>query len=182
MDKKIRITQNFNIMEFEYPFAEKMNPLLEQEIRDSGDVQNRETLCKCDMTDFVMRTPAFNSFKKYVIECVSKNCPHHTMWDGSWEISNIWGLIYKKGEYAVEHDHYPAIYSFVYYVNCPPGASPLKFHGYSIKPKNGMMTIFPSNLKHWVPKHKINSERVVISGNLNVSTDFIRKHFSNPCH
>ena len=51
MDKKIRINQKFNIMEFEYPFAEKMNPLLEKEIRDSGDVQNRETLCKCDMTD-----------------------------------------------------------------------------------------------------------------------------------
>lgn len=179
MDKKIKISQDFTIMEFEYPFFEKINPLLEKEIRECGDVQNHQTLCKCYMTDFGMKTPNFNILRKYILQCVSHHCPHSSMWKDAWEIPNIWGLIYRKGDSTLEHDHSPSIYSFVYYVNCPPGSAPLKFRGHTIKPKNGRLTIFPSNLKHWVPKHKLNQNRIVISGNLNISTDYIRKYFNS---
>jgi hypothetical protein len=181
MDKKIKISQKFTIMDFDCPFAENINAMLEKEIRESGDAQNQKTLCKCYMTDFLMRTPAFEYLKKYILSCVSANCPNASMWNGSWEVTNMWGLIYKKGDYSKEHDHDPAIYSFVYFVNCPSGSSPLKFHGHKINPKDGNLIIFPSNLRHWVPVHKLNKDRIVISGNLNVSTEFIRKYITYQC-
>src|SRR5210317_1094300 len=98
MDKNVRITQDFKIMQFQYPYAEKMNPLLEQEIREAGDSQGYGTKCKCYMTDYLMRTPAFETLKTYIIDCVSTYVDNAYMWRGSWEIWNMWGLIYKKGD------------------------------------------------------------------------------------
>ena len=34
-------------------------------------------------------------------------------------INDVWGMKYKSGDYAIEHDHWPSLFSFAYYINPP---------------------------------------------------------------
>ena len=74
---------------------------------------------------------------------------------------------YNKGHYAVSHDHLPCIWSWSYYVKCPPGSSPLVFttSGKRMNLKEGQCIVFPSSIKHYVPKNNCD-DRVVLVGNI----------------
>lgn len=82
------------------------------------------------------------------------------------EISSIWGQIYGKGAYQVSHTHLPSHWSFVLFVNCPEGCSPVVFgeEDLEIHPRAGNGIIFPAWIRHFVPKNTI-SGRSVVSGN-----------------
>tara|TARA_B100001250_G_scaffold171142_1_gene147406 strand:+ start:179 stop:730 length:552 start_codon:yes stop_codon:yes gene_type:complete len=84
-----------------------------------------------------------------------------------WVVDNSWLACYREGEFAVSHAHYPTAYSFVYFVRCPKGSSPLIFttSGKRIKAENGKVVIFPGNLLHHVPKNKCDG-RIVLAGNI----------------
>jgi hypothetical protein len=75
--------------------------------------------------------------------------------------------VYVKGDSASLHDHYPATWSAVYYVETPPMSSVLNFPsaGLSIEPSEGLLLIFPSNVKHEVPASNIEKKRIVVSMN-----------------
>ena len=92
-------------------------------------------------------------------------------------MTNIWGAIYKKGEYAISHEHSNAknVLSFVYFVNVTKECSPLIFPNIEkpwedndkiITPENGKLVIFDPKLRHYVPPQKVDHERVVIAGNI----------------
>lgn len=82
------------------------------------------------------------------------------------EISSIWGQIYGKGAYQVSHTHLPCHWSFVLFVNCPEGSSPVVFgdQDTEINPIEGEGIVFPSWVRHYVPKN-LSSGRSVVSGN-----------------
>ena len=84
-----------------------------------------------------------------------------------FEVDNSWVAAYREGEFAVSHGHYPAAYSFVYFIKCPKGSSPLIFttSGKRIKAEEGKVVIFPGNLFHHVPKNKCDG-RIVLAGNI----------------
>ena len=84
----------------------------------------------------------------------------------SLELSAIWGQIYGKGAYQISHTHLPSHWSFVLFVNCPKGSSPLIFgdNDQKITPKPGYGVIFPGWVRHYVPKN-FGLERSVVSGN-----------------
>ncbi len=92
------------------------------------------------------------------------HCNHD---DGlSLDLSAIWGQIYGKGSYQVSHTHLPSHWSFVLFVNCPKGSSPLIFgdNDLEITPNPGCAVVFPGWVRHYVPKN-LATGRSVVSGN-----------------
>ena len=90
-------------------------------------------------------------------------------YDGIFDLKlkDLWGQYYRKDDYQIEHHHLPHHWSFVYYVNSPKGSAPLVFSESNKKifPKSGMIVLFPSWLRHHVPKHKCEEIRSIVSGN-----------------
>ena len=80
---------------------------------------------------------------------------------------DAWVAKYSEGDYAIEHDHIPYAFSYVYFVNTPKGSSPLVFStsGKRIKAEEGKVIIFPGSLRHHVPKNRCEG-RVTIAGNV----------------
>ena len=80
---------------------------------------------------------------------------------------DAWVARYSKGDYAVEHDHIPYSFSYVYFVKTPKGSSPLVFStsGKRIKAEEGKVIIFPGSLRHHVPKNRC-EERITVAGNV----------------
>jgi hypothetical protein len=82
--------------------------------------------------------------------------------------TNLWFARYNKGDYTFDHDHaWFALVAFVYFVNSPPGSSPLVFStsGKKIKAEEGKVVIFPGTLRHGVPPNKCDN-RIVLAGNI----------------
>ena len=79
---------------------------------------------------------------------------------------NCWGAIYKKDDFAVEHDHRPSTYSFVYYLKSS-GNTPLEFpkSEFKLKVTDDDLIIFPGYIPHSVPKHNNDEERLLLAGN-----------------
>ena len=78
-----------------------------------------------------------------------------------------WFANYDRGEYANSHHHLPfSIFSFVYFIKCPKGSSPLIFSttGKRLKAEEGKIVIFPSSMMHHVPSNKCEDRRV-LAGN-----------------
>ena len=78
-----------------------------------------------------------------------------------------WFANYDRGEYANSHNHLPfSIFSFVYFIKCPKGSSPLIFSttGKRLKAEEGKIVIFPSSMMHHVPSNKCEDRRV-LAGN-----------------
>lgn len=83
-------------------------------------------------------------------------------------IAQIWGNVYKQGHHTQEHRHLPNIWSFVYFVNVSSECSPLVFPDaeFSTAPRNGLLVLFPSWLRHFVPAQTVNYDRISIAGNI----------------
>jgi len=90
-----------------------------------------------------------------------------------WDIIDCWGMVYRTGvgHHTVEHAHWPATFSFVYYVNACENCSPLQFtrSNFKVKPRTGLMVIFPGNTSHNVPHQNCSHDRVAISGNISAT-------------
>ena len=88
--------------------------------------------------------------------------------NNSFEIEELWGIIYNKGEGVVKHNHFPWCMSFCYFVNVPKKCVPFILEGKRIKPIEGRIIVFPSFLYHWAPPSKCDG-RCVIAGNIRTS-------------
>ena len=84
------------------------------------------------------------------------------------ECTNFWANVYEKGDYADSHNHSPYHFSFAYFLKSKWYHSPLVFSesGKKIRPKEGRFVAFPGYLRHSVPKHRFNDDRITLSGNL----------------
>ena len=152
------------------------NDLFEKQIRESGDAQDRKTNVKADMTEWLLTK--YESFRSLGVDVVVNHLPHLNRLpvDGStfdWVIMALWGNIYNKGDYTVPHEHMPSPYSFTYYVKVPDGSAPLIFDdlGETWYPKEGDLVLFPGYVKHSVPEHTIDEDRISIAGNLTTAWD-----------
>ena len=105
-------------------------------------------------------------------------------------ISEIWAIINKKGTFNQAHNHPGSYLSAAYYVKAPKDCGNIhfyepnevkKFHrppiekltelsssGFSIKPEEGNLLIFPSYLYHDVGKSLSEDDRIVISFNVSI--------------
>ena len=94
-----------------------------------------------------------------------------------------WGASYGKGEFTQAHNHWPAIWSWCYYLQVPKGSSPLVFReaGIMFEPKVGDLVVFNGQAEHHVPPCECEEKRVMIAGNISaVSSTLLIKLASDP--
>ena len=113
----------------------------------------------------------FRNLKEFVREEIETHYRPGACSDGGRRYvrcMDFWANVYEKGDYAQSHCHKPKDFSFAYFVKAKWYDSPLVFtySGKKIRPKEGRYVIFPSYLKHHVPKHRYNDTRITLSGNL----------------
>lgn len=87
--------------------------------------------------------------------------------DVGWGFLETWFSRYDEGDYARDHKHFPYMFGWVYFVQTPPGSSPLVFT-YSktrMPPEAGKIVIFPAHMRHSVPRNYC-KDRVVLAGNI----------------
>ena len=146
-----------------------MTTKIEEEIRKSGDKQDYKTNVKAYMTDWVMTDkPGFNQLSekvKAISNFLSKKYYNREL---EPRISDMWGMIYKKGEYAIEHDHWPTLWSGVYYIKAPKNSGDIVFPHIKqqITPQDNMMIIFDGSTRHSVKENLSDEERVAVSFNV----------------
>jgi len=154
-----------------HPYHESLNKKIIREIdrtlfkegilnRDGG-ISNVRAL---KSLDYKISTPSIEVVYEWILTLLR---PKTVGW--KLNVDNSWLACYREGEFAVSHHHHPAVYSFVYFVKCPKGSSPLIFStsGKRIKAEEGKVVIFPASLYHHVPKNKCDG-RIVLAGNLYV--------------
>ena len=136
-------------------------------LENHHDAQNRKTNVQATMTEWMMNrnSQPVNDFKEYMLSSTN-----------SKQVSDFWGNIYRKGDYAVKHDHTPNEHSVVYFLKSEPDFAPLIIGDFNddkpfiINPLEGRMVIFPGTLKHSVPVHLSDKTRITLAANLDVPT------------
>ena len=162
---------------YQYPDAEKLNPVLHDIITDitkDSEHPNNMGALMSEPYDFTIKE--FNIIVEYVKEVLDdlKDAPYPYK-SSPLKLVELWGQYYKKGASQIPHYHRHVDWAFVYYVNTPEGSSPLVFDagelaGVDVERKEvyskaGEVIIFPGWLIHYVPENK-GEGRSVISGNL----------------
>ena len=136
-------------------------------IKKGGDTQNRKTNVKADMTDWFMQREyqIFNLIGDIAIEFAQEASPCEV----HLELYDIWGAAYKQGDFTKPHDHWPHPWSFSYYAKSD-GTTPIVFPDGPeyFYPKTNDMVLFPGILRHGVPIHESDEERIIVSGNINI--------------
>jgi hypothetical protein len=153
------------------------------DIKEAGDHLQGRTAAKCLMTRWDMHNEytTFRVIGSSATE-VAHRCPVATKTDTEGNalsvplfIKDSWGLVYVKGNETKEHNHWPSLWSYTFCVNACENCAPLVFptcvNGYEVKPKTAQLIVFPAWIKHEVPVHKCNHERIMVAGNLNVGQD-----------
>tara|TARA_Y100000593_G_C4323638_1_gene345382 strand:+ start:3285 stop:3878 length:594 start_codon:yes stop_codon:yes gene_type:complete len=151
---------------------------LRDDILKCGDVQKQKTNVQADMTNWFMHHThsSFQWVCDRAIEIASENNPHKI----NMFVYDCWGAVYKQGDFTKEHDHWPALWSFVFYVDCCEDCAPLVFpttlnnddplrHSKVFYPKNGKMIVFPAWIIHNVLKQTCNHDRIMVAGNIRLS-------------
>ena len=81
-------------------------------------------------------------------------------------VTDCWGAIYEKSDYTKRHNHFPAEFSCVIYLEVHENSAPIIFSGkLHVQPKPNMMVLFPGILQHEVPA--TDGRRVVVAMNTN---------------
>ena len=156
------------------------NDQLEKDIREAGDYLGGRTAAKCLMTRWDMHT-VYESFvlvSEKAME-IAEACPLATKTDTEGAplevplyLNDTWGLVYTTGQSAKMHNHWPSLWSYTYCVSACEECSPLVFPNakepLSVTPKTSQMVVFPAWIKHEVPVHTCDHERIMLSGNLNM--------------
>ena len=91
----------------------------------------------------------------------------------NFKLVNLWGVKYDKKDVLVEHNHFPAVLSFVYGVKTPKGSGPLFIENKKIQLKEGECIFFLASTYHEV-KYNNCDDRCVIAGNLIYTVDKLR--------
>ncbi len=80
-------------------------------------------------------------------------------------VNDCWGAIYEQADFAKPHNHFPADFGVVVYLEAEPHCAPIVFGGaMPVQPTPGMMVLFPGILTHEVPATQ--GRRVVVAMNL----------------
>ena len=156
------------------------NDQLERDIREAGDYLGGRTAAKCLMTRWDMHT-VYESFvlvSEKAME-IAEACPLATKTDTEGAplevplyLNDTWGLVYTTGQSAKVHNHWPSLWSYTYCISACEECAPLVFPNakelLSVTPKTSQMIVFPAWIKHEVPVHTCDHERIMLSGNLNM--------------
>ena len=119
------------------------------------------------------KNESINKLKTKIIETISKTKNQEIHKELANNISG-WGVILKQGGYQKKHTHTDAEMSGVLYLKVPNEDEErdengcLMFSGYkkkTVKPKPGMLVVFPSYLPHETIPYRQDNERICIAFN-----------------
>jgi len=150
----------------------KMDKEIKKVIDKQGDRHNHKTNVKAQMTEWKMwNEPGFKQLADLAINIGKKASIDKHMREVNLKLTNLWGMKYKSNEEAISHDHWPALWSFAYYLNAPKDAPGLFFpdmgeQGGERKLEPGLLIMFEGHIKHAVRQAKYKGYRYVVSGNL----------------
>jgi len=123
-------------------------------IDKSNDVQNNKTNLKCKMTDW--RVHKFDKNFMDMSEHVKKHVEDYQLQNHKSThqitVTEFWGAHYEQDGEALEHSHYPALWSGVVYIKCQKPSNPTVFPqcNYEHLAEEGTYIIFPGWLRHYV--------------------------------
>ncbi len=168
---EVDFEQSYPIVLAQVPGAERLNPLLARVIRQVGDEQQRKSNVKADMTNWGMFDDAqpgaeyFRELCNFACQLAMQHSPTQEWYPA---VKQCWGALYRKGEHTIDHNHWPALWSFTYYVEATAGCAPLLFPkaGIAVKPRPGQMCLFPGWVNHGVPEQQADAERIMVAGNI----------------
>tara|TARA_B100000427_G_scaffold213253_1_gene177858 strand:+ start:963 stop:1502 length:540 start_codon:yes stop_codon:yes gene_type:complete len=168
----MNIRSNCEVWISHHPHAESLNKKIMEEIKELEFINSYKTNVHAQMTEWDTFSPILNQLREWVRSTIFNKFIIKDP-DLRIHIQNLWVARYNKGDYTWRHNHKSSWMSYVYFVKCPKGSSPLIFNnsfipsfGKEIKAEEGKLLIFPGILDHWVPKNKCDN-RVVIAGNAN---------------
>ena len=150
----------------------KMDKEIKKIIDKQGDRQNHKTNVKAQMTEWRMHNePGFKQLANISINIAKQVSLDKYKRDVNFKLTNLWGMKYKSEETTIAHDHWPALWSFAYYLNAPKDAPGLFFpdmgeQGGERKLEPGLLVMFEGHIKHAVRQVKYKGYRYVVSGNL----------------
>ena len=139
---------------------------------NKGDKINHKSNVKADMTEWTMQSETgFKKLAEIILDMAAKGSKERYNRPIKPVISDMWGMRYKSGEQAILHDHWPALWSFAYYLNAPEGAPGLFFkemgaQGGMRKLEPGLLIMFPGYVQHGVQPQEFKGYRYVVSANV----------------
>ena len=89
-----------------------------------------------------------------------------------FEIASCWGIHYNGNEGIGQHNHFPALLSFVYYVRIPEGSAPFMIEGESLQVEEGQCLFFLASEFHSMFQNAHTDGRCAITGNI-IYNDYI---------
>jgi hypothetical protein len=110
----------------------------------------------------------FSPLVELTLDCIAEVAKSHYGLQAKFKCSNCWGAIYKPGDSARLHHHFPYDFAVVCYLKVDEGAAPLVFEETcEIQPKAGSLVVFSGLLNHHVPP--THSGRTVVGMNFRVA-------------
>ena len=171
----MKVKSCYDIFIGEYPFHKQLKDDLFPKLYNYKDALDKKTNVKATMTDWEWGCD--NVRVERLRNCILEETKSHFNYGvvndklPKLVLSNLWANVYWKNEYAIDHDHIPFdVFSFAYFLSAKWYHPPLTFSysGVKIRPKEGRYVIFPSHLRHHVPKNRFEEPRITLSGNLRV--------------
>ena len=152
----------------------EMDKQIIKEIDEQGDRLKNSTYVNAQMTEwFMAEKPGFNKLANMCLD-VSKKISL-TRYNVSVRpvIKSMWGIKYRSNESTGRHDHWPAAWSFTYYINPPKDAPGLFFpemgeQGGERKLEPGLLLFCSGHILHEVRKKKFKGYRYTVAGNIYV--------------
>ena len=116
------------------------------------------------MTDY----PGFNKLGTILLNIVNELAAIKKCKNVKFHIVDMWGCKYEDGDYTNSHNHWPSVWSMVYYLFPPKDCPNLFFSDFNceIKPEHGKVVIFPGHYFHQVNKKTFEGYRYVVSANV----------------
>ena len=166
--KIITVRENLDVIVDKYPYFESLNRKLIEDAARVDYPMSYKTNVKAQMSGWNTTTPSLERLQKWVCDILVRD--NSFLRDYRVVVEDCWVATYSKDEFTEFHDHVLSPYSFVYFVKCPRGSSPLVVvsRKNKIKAEEGRVVIFSGALRHGVPKNKCDG-RIVVAGNIQVN-------------
>ena len=169
----MKVRHDTEIIVGDYQFSESLNQEVLYQLKFATDYGHTNVKASLHTGwNWLSDNQKVKNFKSFIVSEIYHNYKTQLVSSKRYNVlvANFWGNVYKKGDSAITHDHLHYEYSFAYFVKAKWYDSPLVFDDSAkkIRPKEGRYVIFPAYLKHHVPKHRYNHERITLSGNLDL--------------
>ena len=172
-----------NLLQMDVDYTKPLHKhLLSIVIREGDKQKNRTSNVKANMTEWMMHNKwiefeTLASIIKILLaqDTLPKSKDEVIKTEHKYDMREMWGAVYRKGDYTKRHWHWPCTWSFGYYLKTSKNTSPILFNNAMradlignviYYPVVGDLIIFPSEIYHEVPVQEADEERVMIAGNL----------------